>query len=262
MQVTLSVRELPNYSKDERQWIKHYERFVECEFTDLTELLAKDYMFSPFNYIGYEQGTFNICSEAQFVIIDVDSTSLSIYDRLQQLIEEDLECIVATTSDTSNLYKYRVLIPLSRPVDSTEYRSVVTGIRVNGLIPDMDTASAKPAQKFYAYAGSLVLFNFNESPLVVEDYLVDLTLPEYRTTSPTEDISELLHEFNSYQHATKGRRTKSLLSAAYKAMEMGLSYSQVEQVVNYVNSLFLIPKSPQELSRRVLQFIKQQRSNT
>ena len=259
MQVTLSVRALPNYSKDERQWIKHYERFVECEFIDLVSLLQKDYMFSPFNYIGYEQGTLNICSDAQFVVIDVDSTSISIHDRLTQLVEEDLQCILATTSDTNNLYKYRVLIPLNRPVNSTEYRSVVTGIRVNGLIPDMDTSSSRPAQKFYSYFNSLVLSDFTKSPLIVEDYLVDLALPEYRATSPTADISELLHEFNSYQYATKGKRTKSLLSAAYKAMEMGLSHSQVEQVVNYVNSLFLIPKPHAEIKRRVLDFIKQQR---
>ena len=262
MQVTLSVRELPNYSKDERQWIKHYERFVECEFTDLTELLMKDYMFSPFNYLGYEQGTFNICSDASFCVIDVDSTSISIHERLIQLVDEGIQCILATTSDPTNLYKYRILIPLNRPVDSTEYRSVVTGIRVNCLIPDMDTASAKPAQKFYAYANSLVLSDITQSPLVVDDYLVDLKLPEYRTTSPTADISEVLHEFDSYQYATKGKRTKSLLSAAYTAIDMGLSYEQVEQVVNYVNSLFLIPKSQQELSRRVLNFIKQQRNNT
>ena len=261
MQVTLSVRALPNYSKDERQWIKHYERFVECEFIDLVSLLQKDYMFSPFNYIGYEQGTFNICSDASFCVIDVDSTSISIHERLSQLVDESIQCILATTSDPTNLYKYRVLIPLDRSVDSTEYRSVVTGIRVNGLIPDMDTASTKPAQKFYAYANSLVLSDMTQSPLVVDDYLVDLKLPEYRSTSPTADISELLHEFNSYQYATKGKRTKSLLSAAYTAMDMGLSYEQVEQVVNYVNSLFLVPKSPADVKRRVLNFIKSQRSN-
>ncbi len=259
MQVTLSVRELPNYTKDERAFIKHYERFVECDFTDLIHLLAKDYMFSPFNYFGYEQGTFNICSTAHFVIIDVDSTSISIHDRLIQLIEEDLQCIIATTSDTNNLYKYRVLIPLSRPVDHTEYRSVVTGIRVNGLIPDMDSASAKPAQKFYSYLNSLVLSDFTKSPLIVEDYLVDLALPEYRATSPTADISELLHDFDSYQYAIKGKRTRSLLSAAYRAIEMGLSYEQVEQVVNYINSKFLIPKPLAEVQRRVFNFIKQQR---
>ena len=259
MQVTLSVRALPGYSKDERAFIKHYERFVVCEFIDLTHLLVKDYMFSPFNYIGYEQGTFNICSDASFCVIDVDSTSISIHERLSQLVDESIQCILATTSDPTNLYKYRVLIPLDRSVDSTEYRSVVTGIRVNGLIPDMDTASAKPAQKFYAYANSLVLSDMTQSPLVVDDYLVDLKLPEYRSTSPTADISELLHEFNSYQYATKGKRTKSLLSAAYTAMDMGLSYEQVEQVVNYVNSLFLVPKSPADVKRRVLNFIKSQR---
>ena len=260
MQVTLSVRELPNYGKDERAFIKYYERFVQRDFTDLAYLLKLDYMYSPFNYIGYEQGTFNICSDAQFVVIDVDSTSLSIYERLTQLTDENLQCIIGTTSDTANTHKYRVLIPLDRPVDAFEYRSVVTGIRTNGLIPDMDVASAKPAQKFYAYADSTVLSSFAGSQLIVDDYLVDLTLPEFNTADPTEDVSSILHEFDSYQFATKGRRTRSLLSAAYKAMELGLSQPQVEQVVTYVNSLFLIPKPTSEVNRRVINFIKQRKN--
>ena len=257
MQVTLSVRELPNYSKDERAFVKYYERFIECDFKDLVYMLKLDYMYSPFNYIGYEQGTNNICSDAQFVVIDIDSTSLSIYERLTQLIDENLQCIIGTTSNIENMHKYRVLIPLNRPVNAFEYRSVVTGIRINGLISDMDVASAKPAQKFYAYKDSTVLVNFTGSQLIVDDYLVDITVPEFHIADPTADISSILHKFDSYQFATKGSRTRSLLSAAYKAMELGLSQSQVEQVVTYVNSLFLIPKSTSEVNRRVINFIKQ-----
>jgi hypothetical protein len=259
MQVTLSIRAVPGLTKDERSFIKHYDRFVSCEFADLVHLLVSDYFYSPFNFIGYEQGTFNICSDASFVVIDVDSTSISIHTRLQQLVDEGLQCILATTSDPTNLCKYRILIPLDRPINSDEYRSVVTGIMSLGLVPDADPVSARPAQKMYSYANSLVLSDFTQSPLVVSDYLVDISLPEYRSTSPTADVSDILHEFDSYKYATKGKRTRSLLSAAYKCMEYGLTESQLEQVINYVNSLFLIPKSSNEVKRRVLNFIKQRR---
>lgn len=259
MQVTLSIRALPGVSKSERSFIKHYDQFISCEFNYLPNILSNDYMLSPFNYIGYTQNTLNICSQALFVIIDVDCTSLSIHDRLAQLADEGLQFIIATTSDSANLYRYRVLIPLDRGIGPEEYRAVVTGLRVNGLIPDMDTASAKPAQKFYSYLNSIILHNYEGSPLVVDDYLVDISIPEYRINSPTEDVTHLLHEFDSYRFATKGNRTKSLFSAAYKAMEYGLSITQVEQVVNYVNSLFIIPKPTSEVHRRVLNFIKQRK---
>ncbi len=262
MLVTLSVRDVTGLSKSDRADIKYYSRFVECEFSALVHMLNKDYIFSPWNYLGYTQLTANICSEALFVVIDVDRTSISIAERLTELIAEDLQCIIASTSDPNNIYKYRVLIPLNRPVTAYEYRLLVTGIQSNGLIPDMDPVSSRPAQKFYAYADSQVISNFTGSTLVVDDYIVDPQSPSLRLLDPSANVTDILHEFDSYQLATKGRRTSNLLHAAYKCLDYGLTDEQLERVINYVNSRFLIPKSQDEIQRRVINFIKSQRKHT
>lgn len=262
MQVTLSIRAVPGLSKMERAPIKCYEKFISCDFRYLLNILSKDYIFSPFNYIGYTQNTSNICSDAMFVVIDVDSTSISMGQRLLQLEEEGLQCILATTSDAFNWHKYRILLPLDRPVNAFEYRCVIHGIRDNKLITDFDPVSSRPAQKFYSYADATVLHSFIGGPLCVDDYMVQPSTPEYRATSPTTDITELLPEFESYRHAIKGKRTRSLISAGYKCLEYGLSDSQLEQVIYYINSLFLVPKPVEEIQRRVLNFIKSQRNRT
>jgi hypothetical protein len=259
MLVTLSVRDVTGLSKSDRADIKYYSRFVECEFSALVHMLNKDYIFSPWNYIGYTQLTANICSEALFVVIDVDHTSVSIAERLAELMAEDLQCIIASTSDSDNIYKYRVLIPLNRPVTPYEYRLLVTGIQSNGLIPDMDPVSSRPAQKYYSYANSQIVSNFIGSTLVVDDYIVDPQSSSLRLLEPSADVTDILHEFDSYQSATKGRRTRNLLHAAYKCLDYGLTDEQLERVINYVNSRFLIPKSQDEIQRRVIQFIKSQR---
>ena len=261
MLVTLSVRDVTGLSKSDRADIKYYSRFVECEFSALVHMLNKDYIFSPWNYLGYTQLTANICSEALFVVIDVDHTSINLHDRIQQLTDEGLQCIIATTSDSAKLHKYRVLIPLNRPVTSYEYRLLVTGIKSNGLIPDMDPVSSRPAQKFYAYANSVIVSNFIGSTLAVDDYIVDPQSPSLRLLDPSADVTDILHEFDSYQSATKGRRTRNLLHAAYKCLDYGLTDEQLERVINYVNSRFLIPKSQDEIQRRVIQFIKSQRKH-
>ena len=261
MQVTLSVRAVPGLSKDARADIKYYERFIQCEFSHLISMLNKDYIYSPWNYLGYEQGTANICSLTQFVVIDVDSTSTLMHDRLQELIAEDLTCIIGTTSDTENLFKYRILLPLDRPVTAYEYRLLVIGIATNGLIFDMDPVSSRPAQKMYSYINSQVIHNFNGKPLVVDDFIADPQQPEHRALEPTADVSDILHEFDSYQTATKGNRTKCLLHAAYRCLDYGLTDSQLEAVITYVNSRFLIPKDTYSVQRRVLQFIKSQRKS-
>ena len=259
MQVTLSVRAVPGLNKAERADIKYYERFVECDFKHLATLLHKDYIYSPWNYLGYEQNTTNICSSAQFVVIDVDSTSISIKERLKQLSDENLMCILGTTQCITNQYKYRILLPLDRSISPYEYRLLVRGLHVNGLINDMDPVSARPAQKFYAYDNSTVLSNFTGEPLIVDDYMADPQQQEHRALEPTADVKEILHEFDSYQTATKGNRTKCLLHAAYRCLDYGLTDAQLEAVITYVNSRFLIPKDIASVQRRVLNFIKSQR---
>lgn len=258
MQVELSVRPLPGFSKSERDDIKFYTRFIKCEFKQLTQLLSKDYMYNPFAYLGMEQGMYNICSKATFVVLDVDYTSTSIHERLTQLSDEGLECILGTTSDPNNMFKYRVLLPLDRSVTPQEYRRLVAGIRVLNLIPELDRASEKPSQKFYAYANSTVLHNYGQS-LVVNDYL--LPQMEYKQTplGYSFELHELLNEFSTYSTAPPGSRTRYLLSAAFNLVERGVDNKLLEQVILHLNNSFLIPKDVNSVYRRVINFIKTKR---
>lgn len=258
MQVELSVRPLPGFSKSERDDIKFYTRFIKCKFQHLTQLLAKDYMYNPFGYLGMEQGLFNICSDATFVVLDVDYTATSMHDRLTQLTNEGLECILGTTSDPTNYFKYRILLPIDRPVNANEYRRLVAGIRELGLVADLDRASEKPSQKFYAYASSIVLYA-KGNPLVVDDYI----LPEAECTktqlSCSLELHEILSEFSTYSTAPPGSRTRYLLSAAFNLVERGADHKLLEQVILHLNQSFLIPKRQEEVYRRVINFIKTRR---
>ena len=215
-------------------------------------------MYSPFGYLGMEQGLYNICTEAQFIVLDVDYTSVNIHDRLLQLADEGLECILGTTSDTANLFKYRVLIPLSRPVTHQEYRRVVIGVSKFGLVSDLDRASEKPSQKFYSYVGSIVVFN-KGSPLVVEDYLAPEPVIAKTELNCSLELHQLLDEFGSYSTAIPGKRTRYLLSVAFQLVERGADDALLEQVILHLNNRFLIPKDINSVYRRVINFIKQRR---
>lgn len=258
MQVELSVRPLPGFTKSEREDIKFYTRFIKCEFQRLTQLLAKDYMYNPFGYLGMEQGLYNICSDASFVVLDVDYTSTSIHDRLTQLTNEGLECILGTTSDPTNYFKYRILLPIDRPVNPQEYRRLVAGIRSFGLVADLDRASEKPSQKFYAYANSTVLYNAG-LPLTVADYL----MPESECIQPqlscSLELHDILNEFSTYSTAPPGSRTRYLLSAAFNLIERGADHKLLEQVILHLNQSFLVPKDINSVYRRVINFIKTRR---
>lgn len=215
-------------------------------------------MYNPFPYIGMEQDLLNICGDAQFIVLDVDYTSTDTHSRLSQLADEDLECIIGTTSDPTNFLKYRILIPLNRPVSHKEYRRLVLGIKELGLVTDLDLASAKPSQKFYAYANSTVLHN-KGSPLVVEDYILaepEVNQPQF---SCSLELHDLLEEFSTYSTAPPGSRTRYLLSAAFNLVERGADQSLLEQVILHLNRSFLVPKDTDSVYRRVIHFIKSRR---
>jgi len=258
--IHLSTRDTPDLAKDEREFITHFNRYLQCSFESLKLLLSKDYIYSPFAYLGHHRLTQNICSNADFIVIDVDSTPIDIYQRLQQLTDEGLICIIGTTSSKHILTKYRVLLPLSRSVTAEEYRRLVHGVQVNGLISDMDLASAKPAQAFYSYKDSLVVANFTGTTLSVEDYILPPRTPEERTLDPSIDLSDIIASVDFYRYATKGGRTRSLLSAGFRVLDLGASDEQLEQAILYFNSQLLIPKDIDSVYRRVINFIKSRRS--
>ena len=47
MEVEVSVRPLPGFTKSEREDIKYFTRYIKCKFKNLIDLLQKDYMYSP-----------------------------------------------------------------------------------------------------------------------------------------------------------------------------------------------------------------------
>ncbi len=256
MPVQLSIRNVSGMSKDCRTSMTHFTNYIECGFDKLTELLSKDCIYSPFSYIGYRRSTESIASTASFVVIDIDHTSISIHERFEQIQAEGLTCILGTTSNITDMYRYRLLMPIDEPVDAVGYRNLVTGLKSNGLITDMDMSSAKPAQMFFSYAGSTVLSYLTGNLLSVSDYSVQPEQIDYSAMDPTELLSTFDTQFGSCSRASQGNRTKTLFGAAFRMKESGMSYEQIVTGVLRINSSFLVNKPVSEIHRRVLNKFK------
>lgn len=255
--IRLSIRYVPGFTKQDREYVTHFNRYVERHFSDLPKLLRNDYVFNPFNFLGFHKVTEAICSTANFVVLDVDDTTMSITERHAELLAEDLTHCLATTSDPTNMHKYRILFPLDKDVTDVEYRLIIRGIASNGLVTDMDLgASCKPAGAFYSYSGSTVLSHFSGNPLSVDDYMIEPEEVDYSSMNPQELLDNFESEFSSYRYATPGRRTKSLFSVAFKLRESGCTFDQIATGVLTVNDMFLTPKSKHDVYRRVLNKFK------
>ena len=245
MLVTLSTLSVNGYNKDSRKRLCYYNRVLKLSFTKLQDMLTKDYIYSPFIYRNGKREEINIISEAEFVVIDIDNTEIDIFERHLDLESENLNHIIATTSTTENTYKYRVLLPLDQTVDVQEYRNLVNGIIVNGLIVDMDIASKKPSQPFYAYKDSIVYSYFDGENLSVEDYSVEEIVQDIDNSNVTSDDYSIL--VNRYKNPGKGNGKNALVSASFTMIEAGFSKQQLEECINQINKAWISPMDEHSL---------------
>lgn len=237
--VTISVLDTKGYTKQERVKLCYYNRVLRLPFNKLESMLNKDYVYSPFVYANGKRAKENIISKANFVVIDVDDTYLTIFERHLDLQAESINHIIATTSNKDNDYKYRVLLPLSQSVSADDYRSVVNGILVEGLIPDMDIASKKPSQPFFSYKDSDIFHYYDGINLDVQQYAVEEEIVDIDNSNITPDDYSIV--VNRYQHPKKGNGRNALVSASFNMIEAGFNKQQLEECLLQINQSWVSP---------------------
>jgi hypothetical protein len=257
IKVNISTLSLKGYTKEQREKQTTFKKYITVNFNQLESMLYKDFMYSPFGFRTNYRKTDNICQPAKFMVIDVDTTDVSIYDRHKALEEEEIVHMIATTSNPDNIYKYRVLIPISRELFEFDYRYLIRGVRLKGLIEDMDVASEKPAQPFYSYNNSKVLVNLEGGILNVDDYIIT---PEensiYIDKAVTIDSEDFKLICEQYRMAKQGYRSRTLIKIGYEMANKGYSKDQIRKGIRYINNMWVSPKSDSELERRVLYIFK------
>jgi len=222
--------------KNERHTQLYYNNQIQTPFSNLKNMLNYDINYSPFLYYKGRRGIDYIRSSANFIVLDIDEGLTTIYEEHENLLNEDVNHIISTTSDNSVLYKYRILLPLSREVTKHEYTRVVKGLKEYGLIKNIDPASAKPSQTFYAYKNSLVLAYPEGVELNVESYI----LPERKPLqhSSFQDCSEIMQ---SYRAPKQYKGNDALVSASFALLLLGTNAQEYEQCIKQLNMSWLFP---------------------
>ena len=101
LKVSISYRKFEG-TKKERGNINVYTDYKKVKFEFIKSLLIRDYIYSPFNFIDKRRQRANIISKADFVVLDIDVTDISIEEQHQILTDENLIHFVSTTSDKNN----------------------------------------------------------------------------------------------------------------------------------------------------------------
>ncbi len=136
-----------------------------CEFKDLTRMLNTDGAFTAFEFLNGVRKNENVIydSEIDFVTLDIDKGDKMDIDTMHiHLSKMNLNHILATTSNRSNKFKYRILLEIfpRKFSNSDEYKEIYKDLE---KILEIKIDELPASQIYYSYANSYILSFFNGS---------------------------------------------------------------------------------------------------
>lgn len=279
---TMSYTVLPdNTPKDERiQYLDSFTKYRNdlCE-QNLINLLTRDTVYNTFQYkdaqdkhgnlVQMNRNRDNIISNTNLIILDVDKSQIDIHSMHDYL--SDIPHILATTSDSSNLFKYRILLPVNVEIDGTNHRlySYIVRKLAAELLIEVDKVSYSPSHPYYGYSGALTLSNNKGRLYDVTKYMTEFargedTLskplkvkPEFKTEKGRSNhVSQMLDNVDEvFQYAIEAPHGEGSLRLARMCMhcrDEGFTAEELETAVRYVNSCWESPMPDSRLEKTLL----------
>jgi len=232
-----------------------YQNF-DVPFAQLAEVVNRPLAYSPYHFgdgvdgkgvhrTGYRSMATCI-DPSSLIVLDVDDTPLNM-NQLSEILQ-DYKHIIATTSDNTNLFKYRVIFELDRPIDLSPsqwkrfYKSVADLLGI-----EVDTNINK-AGMFYGYADSKVIYHEDGSKLPTKPHIIkaltEVKIDKVKVAKNQKELDiqwdEREETFEFAYEAVNGRRTK-LYGAMRKACDMGWNQDMVEDLLEDINDEMVRP---------------------
>ncbi len=249
-------------------------QYTERPFTELSAILCHDYAFNPFRYKTPEEGATynaeafpepyggirgknNVTGKCTWICLDIDDTNISDIEYHEILAKTNHH--IARTSNPSNQYKYRVILPLSRAieVDNEHWKFFISSI-ATALHCKIDRLPK--SQLLIGYEGRTVYsvtngIDIDPTPHINIAKMKVIELNEKkRNVTPDQASKELAQPFSTFEFAFTaevGNRWATSHAAIHKAKELGASDAYIEELMYKINNFLDNPK-PRETVRATL----------
>ena len=225
-------------------------------FEDYKYLLEDDFAYTPFKLKDVTEATYdkekhpdafggvrgkeNIASGAKFVVLDVDTSTIT--DEEAHLLLEGINHHIARTSDPDNEFKFRVLVEMDMIVnlDGIAWKHF---IKLVGKELGLNIDPVAQSQIFYSYKGRDVLSEVTGEPLAVKDLIVKaLELKDAKTaakaiSNPQKKtlLDNPMTTFaNAFEHPTETGVSSAMIRAAYYARDLGASKEYIIELMHKI----------------------------
>ena len=279
---SMSYKIVQGMPKDDRSKVIHFfDKYRDdlC-MKNLTNLVSMDTIYSTFRYgpgatkknpdhiYDMFKSTDTIISSTNLVVIDVDESDVPM-DTVAEFIQ-DYQYLIATTSNTENRNKFRILLPINVELDGSDpkkYSFVVRRIATD-LLVHMDPASANISLGYYGYQGADTLYNTDGKLFDITGYLTEYAKGEevkplhsiYKPKSPKArkaNIDKLMDNveqiFEYAILAPMGQGSYQLARACLHLIDEGATKEELATVINYINSRWEYPMEQSRLDSTLIE---------
>ena len=233
--------------------------FYESDFTELSGVLTKHASYSPFLFRNGKRLKSNVEGRAKWIVLDIDDSAIT--DEEAHLLLSDINHHIARTSDSSNPFKFRIMIELDMQVDipNDNWRYFIESISDElGITADL----LPKAQIYFAYGAETVLSVIDASPLEVRQHIMNASQHKkpVNPTTLTKKVKEgaladSRETFNYAYEAADGEGSRSLVKAGLHAIDLGADADYVDFLINDINTYWVVPMDQERIDETVLSYI-------
>ena len=230
-------------------------------FADLSTMLEGEYVYSPFTFKDNKHGTDNIVPVTKWLVFDIDHTTMPMADA--HFILSDINHHISTTSDPSNVLKYRILIELDAPVElsALAWKHFYTNI---ATVLGLDVDVLPQSQLFFSYGSATVLSTIDAEPIHVRDYVMSANekAQSIENTKPAtkSQIETLLADpyttFNYAYECQPGARSRTLIRAARHAKDLKMPIPAILDLLQDINDFWVVPLEEDRFESTILEQVR------
>jgi len=231
-------------------------KFYESDFKSLSEVLTKYAAYSPFLFRNGKRSKANLEGKTKWIVLDVDNSTIT--DEEAHLLLSDINHHIARTSDSTNPFKFRILIELDMQIDvsADNWKYFIESIN-NELGIESDILSK--AQIYFAYNTETVLSVTDASPLSAKHHVINASQHkrvERPTALPKKQKEAALNDkretFAYAYEALDGEGSRALIKAAYHARDLGADTDFIIHLVEDINNYWTVPLNSDRLQQTII----------
>lgn len=231
--------------------------YKQVTFERLGGLLKQDLVYTPFEFRNGKRNGQNIVNGTRWVAFDVDDGDFTDEEAHNMLC--DVNHHICRTSDSSNPYRYRVLIQMKQYIDLPN-ECWIRFIELVGEQLMMHFDTLPKSQIFFSYSGDRTVYSVcDQEPLDVSDLLEEarkkkLKPKAYTKAEKSELIGNPMSTFLPAYQATQGEGRRKMVWVVKYGKELGMSKEEIRGVLDSINNYWVMPMGEKDYNN-ILKFL-------